>query len=109
MKEAEIFETETIVLGWGLIFIAVLKKLFPNGEWAPLELPTLLFGEIGDRSVEPEWFRFGGPIGEAGRGIACDEPVSSMTDEGSEAALGDAIRYTGRLGEPIYLSIDLGA
>jgi hypothetical protein len=72
VKEAEIFETETIVLGRGLIFVGVLKKPVPNGQWVPLELPTLLFGEIGHRSVEPKRLRFDGSIREAGGGIVRD-------------------------------------
>ena len=65
VKEAEVLEAETIVLGGRLVLIGVLKKLFPNGEGALLELPTLFLGEIGDRSVEPQWFGFDGFVGQA--------------------------------------------
>jgi hypothetical protein len=89
VKQTEIFETETIVLGWRLILIGVLKEAVPNSERVLLEFPALLFGEIGDWSVEPKRLGFGGPIGEARRGIVGDKSVSSMTDERSEAALAD--------------------
>ena len=65
MKEAVVLDAETIVLRGWLVLIGVLKQFLPNSEGILLELPTLFLGEIGDGSVEPQWFGFDGFVGQA--------------------------------------------
>jgi hypothetical protein len=90
VEEAEVFEAETIVVGGRLVLVAVLKDLVPDREWILLILPAFFSGELGDGGVEPGWFCVDcGVVEQSGCGVAGDEALGGVADEGHETALPD--------------------